>query len=309
LRYSRQLASVVFLITAGASVAGADTMAYGMTTLGFEWGTLDLNTGVYSSVGPTYFASTSLGGVGVENGRYYAAGWTSSQAEFGTFNSLLQIDPSSGSVVLGTYQSLPLYQFDSAPGKLGSNANSLYFLINNPISPLKLTAENELFSVNGSNGQATSIGQPNLPASASVYALSVSTDSPSLYALVANTSVTPDLVLYGIDPTTGAVTLIGDTSIAVPSSSAALLFENGTLWATVDSVEYTLNPTTGSDTFLANLTLPQFYSLTDTIGGLAPDVSSSTPPPASAPEPSTWSIILLGAGSVAIFFRRRCAMS
>lgn len=290
---ARALPVLALMTIASCGVtAKGDSLAYA-ETIGGNVGTLDLNTGVYTYTGTSLFGSEGgIEGLGVQGGNVYEAVAIS--------------DPSSMTNSLDVDQIVP-HAFSTANtgnlllGSFGSNANGLYFLGSVNGSPMSL------YSILASNTYPlpTTIGQVNLASSISFEALSSNTSSTALYALATN-GPTGDFFLYQISPTTGAATLIGDTSIANPGAASfeqgALVFENGTLWMTLGSAEYTLNTTTGQTTFVTDLT--GFPVGGNIVQGLAPDVTSNVSPPTGTPEPSSLSMLVLSAG-VALYARKR----
>ena len=73
-------ATLLFL----TSAAFADDFAYDFTGSN-QWGTIDLNTGVFTQLGNT---GTLLAGIGTLNGNYYGGQWGGS--------TLYQVNPANG---------------------------------------------------------------------------------------------------------------------------------------------------------------------------------------------------------------------
>ncbi len=107
--------------------------------------------------------------------------------------------------------------------------------------------------------------------------------------------------LYVIDPSSGAMTLVGNVGVSVGSPSGGLTFgPDGTLYATLDDKLYTLSTLTGTAT-PAGSADPSTYTGFNTISGLAFVTST-------VPEPSSIISLTLGAAGVlglSLWQRRR----
>ncbi len=238
----------VILLVALASAARADDIAY-MINAQNQFGTIDLNSGNFSLIGissmPTYVSA----GLGVAGGKIYTAPYTG--------NTLYQVNPTNGTLTSVGNGLLQYYALGSTTS--GLFALGVYTSANN--GPLF-----NLYSVDPSSGAATLIGPVGAIGPSSAWSLS--TGSSTLY-LVDNFN------LYSLDTNSGAATRIGGAS-ETNLTSAALVYENGTLYAGVDSCNppcnvsvWTLNTASGASTYVADA------SNTGLFRGLAPIVPPS----------------------------------
>lgn len=199
--------TLLFLLS--GAVLKADNIAF-MGTITGEFGTVDLNTGVFTLLGNS---GVTLAGMAVANHTLYGSSYHTSTGV------LYSIDPTNGSpTVIGT-SSLNIDDF-------GSTTSGLY----------AVGFDTNLYSINASTGAATLIGPTGLSFG---YWRSLSTNSSTLYfADGAN--------LYTLSTTTGAATLIGYMG---GPQIGAMVQEGGFLWGGENlpglSVD-TLNTTTGA---------------------------------------------------------------
>ena len=231
--------TLLFLLS--ATVLMADNLAY-MTTETNQFGTIDLNTGVFSLRG---ILSVTYAGMVVESGKLFGA-----DLHTGVGN-LYTINPANGAPTLVGASSLDIDTFGSTTGggmfAVGVDAN--------------------LYSINSSTGAATLIGPTGI-GFGSWRQLS-NNASALFYADGVN--------LYTINTSTGAATLVGSLG---GQELGAMVEEGGILWGgqnTGGLFVDTVNPVTGLATPIVGVTgtTTAFYSL-------APDVSvSPTPEPSS----------------------------
>jgi hypothetical protein len=217
------------------------------------FGTVDLNTGAFTSLGNI---TTGVTGLGVAGGNLYTVANGS--------DTLESINTSNGALTAVGNSGVAMSNF-------GSTTTALYFI--NGFTQ-------DLYSIDPVTAAATLIGSTGL--TPGVAGTALSTNSGTL-----------DLdwqgSLYTINTTTGAATLVGDNVLS--SSVYALLFEGGTLYAGVDACPAaelcidTANPGTGALTQGANTVLTQG------ILGLAPDPLSAAT--TGTPEPATWSLVAI----------------
>ncbi|HEX4809643.1 MAG TPA: PEP-CTERM sorting domain-containing protein [Bryobacteraceae bacterium] len=275
-----------FVSTAGITLTPgtlqADTIAYALP--GSTFGTVDLNTGIYTPTTTT--GAGQAQGLGVYNGNLYG--------DDHQFTDLIQINPTTGAV---TSAPTP-YNLNEAG--FGSTTAGLFLI--------QAGTPTNLYSINPTTGAATLIGPTGITAGGGNGALSVSNDSGALYWAVQSLSVAGEWSLYSLNTSTGAATLLG-TTLDNPNAGGpglgdgevnALLLEGGTLWAEFGN---NTGPTIGTiNTTNAAATVLEAESQTgggqQNFVGLAPDPLSPTSPPPTVPEPAT--LALLGAGLGAI---------
>jgi len=253
-----------------AAAAQGSPIAYAFVgEEGGYFGTIDLGTGIFTSIS---VESTEIRGLGVVGGNLYGA------AEFTT----------------------TLYQFNTTTGGLtaiGSSgvAGINYDLMGSDLSTLYAVDTNgNLYSVNPATGAATLIGPIGVGL---VGNQGLSDNSSTLYL-----SDGPNL--YTLNTTTGAATLVGSFGFTVGGvggvNMGALLLDGGTLYGGENSPSdaiYTIDPTTGASTPGPAVTGDMGYGII----GLAVLNSTSTPEPAA--------ILLVGAGLVALIIRRQSTLS
>jgi hypothetical protein len=207
----------VALSIASAAAFAADNIAY-MGTVAGEFGTIDLNTGVFSILGNS---GQTLAGMAVTNGMLYAS-------SYHVPGKLFTVNPANGSVTLvGNSTSLVYDDF-------GSTTSGLY----------AIGTDAALYSINSTTGAETFIGPTGLTFGSW---RALSTNSNTLY--FANG---PNL--YTINRNTGAPTLVG--SMGGPQIGA-LVEGDGQLYGGADSPSLqvaTLNITTGLATIGPSLT-------------------------------------------------------
>jgi hypothetical protein len=207
------VAVMLVFVLASAGAVMADNIAYEATGSN-DFGTVDLNTGVYTEIGNM---GLRLSGLGVANGVIYGGGYYGS-------STLYSVNPTSGALTAVGMGSI-------AYGLTGSTLTGLYAVDNSGAN---------LYSVNPSTGATTIIGPTGI--SFSGYS-GFSTNSSTLY-LTTGTS------LYTVNTSTGAATLVGSTGAGI----GALVTESGVLYGGVESPlsVQTVNPATGALTFVAN---------------------------------------------------------
>jgi hypothetical protein len=210
---------VVAGIAAAAALAQgtaqADTTVYGAASSG-GFGTIDLNTGVFSSVGNLTFEPAGLGEVG---STVYTTGYGS--------DTLYSVNTTTGAASLIS-SSLP------AVSLFGSTNSSLY----------EVTTGGELYSVS-TGGATTAIGG-GLGVALSGWR-NLSAGGSTLY-------LTDGGSLYSVNTSTGAATLVG--LLGSSAANSALVFANNTLYgADANNTKIdTINTSTGAATLGATIT-------------------------------------------------------
>jgi len=265
--------STLFLM-ATLVAARADTVAFVGSSTG-AFGTIDLNNGVFTSIGQ--FESTnnipqSVDGLAVLNGSMFASEATNGTAH----GTLFTVNPTNG-VLTAVGPDTGLYYLS-----FGSTTSGLFAV---GFDPNSASRPWNLYSLNPSTGAATLIGPTGLGSGTGFIRGALSTNSGALFFADDNNGE-----MYTLNTSTGSPTLLG--AFGGNTTIGALLLEDGTLYGgdnfhnTLDNI----NPATGaagigpvSGVFQAD----QGY-----IYALAPSV---TTPPASTPEPATWSMICAGA--------------
>jgi hypothetical protein len=248
----------------------ADQLAYllggqGGPTQAF--GTVDLNTGAFTSLGTI---SSGVTGLGVAGGTLYT--------DDNGSDTLESINTSNGALTAIGVSGVAMSNF-------GSTTAGLYFIDG---------FTQDLYSINRLTAAPTLIGSTGL--SLGVAGTALSTNSGTLYLDWQGS-------LYTVSTTTGAATLVGNNVLS--SSVYALLFEGGTLYGGVDNCPPsaqlcidTVNTGTGALTQGANTVLTQG------ILGLAPDPLTTAT--VGTPEPATWSLLAIALVAL-LFWRRRLA--
>jgi uncharacterized protein (TIGR03437 family) len=243
------LLAIGVLATLPASVQ-ADNLAYmlGTAALGVEnpFGTVDLNTGVFTLIGN--MGSGGYDGLAVANGILYTE-QNGLLYSVNTTNANLTLIGGLSGHNLGTF---------------GSTTTGLYSVANAPSSEVTT-----LYSINPETGAVTTIGPiganavPNGLGSGVI----LSVGSSTLYMEFDNT-------LYTINTTTGAATEVRATDSNGVGTSA-LLFENGTFYIGNGAAGIgTMNATTGQVT-----SGPPISGGPSSAIGLAPDpLPAGTPP-------------------------------
>ena len=260
-----------FILLPGIQPAArADALAY-IVTQTDQFGTIDLNTGVFTGIGNM---GQQLSGLGVSGGNLFGG--------VSDTGNLYQVNPANGALTLigaGTINYLAT----------GSTTSGLYAVG----GPGTAGSALSLYSINAGTGAATLIGATGLDISTTVVdTLGISTGSGTLYLTFGPSFSTG--TLYSVNVATGAATSIGSTTGA--DALAAEVFENGTLYggsnisggSFVDSV-YTLNASTGAGTFLA-----------DESGGATRFDGLAPGPLAAVPEPGSPLLMLTCCGAIVL---------
>jgi hypothetical protein len=225
-----------------ASALEADSIAYAGSNTG-AFGTFDLNTGAFTSLGNS---GQTLSGMAVAGGSLFAASYHTTNA------TLFSVNPANGALTsIGSASGVNIDDF-------GSTTAGLY--------AVSFGATQNLYSINPSSGAATLIGPTGLGYGSW---RGLSTNSGTLYfADGAN--------LYTLNTTTGAATLVG--AFGGSAEMGVLLTEGGVLYGgddTHDTID-TINTSTGAATVGPSSGLPgSFY-------GLAPNpipTPNTTPEP------------------------------
>ena len=213
------LGLVLFLSAQNA--ARADSIAY-ITTGSDQFGTIDLDTGVFTQIGNM---GMLLSGLGVSGGNLYGG------ANLG--NTLYEVNPATGALTAVGTGSLTY-------AGTGSTTAGLYAL--NCLAGCGVSPPRDLYSVDPTTGAANLIGSTGL--GQDTVASGMSSGSGTLY-------LTYDSDLYSLNTATGAATLIGNTGVG---AFGALVFEDGVLWggSVTNNAVYTLNTSTGAATFVTN---------------------------------------------------------
>jgi hypothetical protein len=257
-RFSKLAAGIACLIVGGLcidganSVAKADNIAY-MGDNGGNFGTIDLNKGVFSLLGKTAIGglpqfTEPLSGMAEANGTLYGASEGTNDN-----GQLYTIDPANGTLTrVGT----TLISYDD----FGSTTTGLYAVDSSGV----------LYSINAATGKANSIGSIGITLGGFC---GLSNNDSSLYFANGNN-------LYTLNTTTGAATLIG-SGLGNSIQLGVLLQENGTLyggaWAPGQAVD-TVDPGTGAATIGPDLT--GTVDASDKFAALAPyPVSAAVPAP------------------------------
>ncbi len=250
-------------------MSSTDALAYEATGPGDLFGVIDLNTGVFTSVGST---GQTLAGLGSYNGTIYGGAYHG--------NTLYSIDTSTGALTaIGT-------------GNIGSN----YLLLGSTTSGLYGMGWNDvLYSIDPATGAATEIGSTGLPIGG---VMGMSAGGNTLYVTYNNS-------LYALNTTNGSGTLVATTTEG-EAGFGALVSVGGVLYggayngaATPDV--YVLDPETGAATFVA--ASPSTPSTSGVAGfyGLAPVVAAVTPTVALKIDNTDVNVVN-GTGTVTFFF-------
>jgi|CZKS01.1.fsa_nt_gi hypothetical protein len=258
--WTRTIVTGFILLVGLQSAARADINAY-MITVSADFGKLDLNTGVYTSIGPTvavagtFPGTRSLAGIGEIGSTLYGV------CEGCGEEALYTIDPTTGSLtqvgIDGSY----------IPVGFGSTLTGLY----------AVDFSKNLYSVNPVTGAAHFIGSTGV-ATGSDYTLS--TNSGTLYFASA-------AELYTLNLTTGLATLVGPTG---GPQFGGLVTEGSVLYGgeyPLPKEVDTLN--TGTGAAASQVPPAPLTGTTSDFAGLA-----AIPATSSVPEPRTVSWLLLG---------------
>jgi hypothetical protein len=204
---------------------------------GNQFGTIDLSTGVFSSLGQTEIggnplAAVALSGLAEANGTLYGA-----DEGINNNGGIYTINPSNGALASVGATGLSIDNLGSTPTGL--------FVVDTSLN---------LYSINPGTGAATLIGSTGI---ASRGFTALSTNANLLYFANGNG-------LYTLNTTTGAATLIGSLGSGPPPQDAviqlsALLQENGTLYGASEEFSpslsvNTVDPLTGAATIGPDIT-------------------------------------------------------
>ena len=270
-RFGKLIGSIACFIAAGlcldgaSTVAKADNIAFMGTNTG-DFGTVDLNTGVFSFLGTTSFNlhAQALAGMAEANGVLYGA-------PVGQ-GGLYTINPTTGALTAVGGAAI-IYD------DLGYTTTGFY----------AVGQDANLYSINPATGAATLIGPTGLGFGTW---RGLSTNSNSLYFADGSD-------LYTLNTTTGAATLIGPFGGSI--EIGALVQEGGFLYGgeeTPSRLVDTLDTTTGAAT-----TGPGLTGTTGTFFALAPYPLQPSPSP--VPEPGTLSLLGASIAALAMLRRRK----
>ncbi len=236
-------AALVFMMVAVLTLAAkADDIAY-METGASEFGTIDLNTGVFTLIAPN---PIRVGGLAEFGGNFY--GWGDGA------NTVYKFDPSTG-----TETSVGNGTLVSGFGNMASGANGLF--------GIDAAGSGNMYSIDPTTGAPTFVG-----GGLDGYRGIGNGVGDTIY--VTFDDGLGGSILYSVNTHTAARTLIGNTGVKL---IGATVWVNGTLWAgTSQGKIYTLDPNTGIGTFVANLsgTSGDFW-------GLGVISQTTTPEPSS----------------------------
>ena len=225
----------------------ADVFAYEITGPGSDlFGVIDLNTGVFTSLGDT---GQTLAGLGSYGGVIYGA------PDHG--NTLYTVNTSTGALT-----AIGAGNIGGGYALLGSTTAGLY----------ALGWDDALYSINPVTGAATDLGSTNIPFGT---VMGISAGSNTLY-------VTTDNSLYALSTINGSATLIGSTTEG-ETGFGALVTVGGVLYGGAYGAStpdiYALNPQTGAATFVAASPSTPFSAGVAGFWGLAPIAQAAPPPP------------------------------
>jgi hypothetical protein len=250
------------LLVLCAGALRADSIAYAGSSTG-QFGTIDLNTGAFTSLGNS---GQTLAGLAVANGSIFA---TSYHTANGT---LFLVNPANGGLTsVGIATGIDYDDF-------GSTTTGLY--------AVSFGTTQDLYSINPSTGAATLIGPTGL-AYGSWRGLS--TNSSALY-------FADGADLYTLNTSTGAAALIGP--FGGSAEMGVLLTEGGVLYGGDDTLNRvdTINTSTGS----ATAGPAPSAGFSGSFYGLAP---FPVPTGTSAPEPGSLLLLAGGIVSCALLRR------
>jgi len=238
----------IFLLGA-SSVAKAAT-AY-MATGGGAFGTIDLNSGVFTQLGLTNLPVAGLAVVGTTL-------YTNAQGTGNNRGQLYSLNPATGALMsIGSPAGIDFTAFGSYDGTLYALDHS--------------SANANLYSINASTGAATLIGPTNTGQGLAGY-WSLSTNSTALYfSLNSN--------LYTLNTSTGHATVVGGLGGGVQGIQVGAMAEiGGVLYGGQDNPApplriVTLNKSNGVATVLSNVTNSP-GSNASAIYGLAPMIQT-----------------------------------
>ncbi len=213
--------SFTFLAALALSTcAFADTMTW-VATGANQFGTLDLNTGSYSTISDLGFIPAGLGEIG---STVYTAD------EGGT--TLYKVNPTNGSTSAVGTSSTSYYAF-------GSTRTGLYMV----------DTVGGLWNINTSTGGSTFIGSTLLLIGSNFYGMS--TGSDNLYFALGD-------AVYSINTTTAKATFVAATT---PNFYGALVDVQDSIYGTTTSgpdQTFRFDTITGNNTFLANASVPGY---------------------------------------------------
>jgi hypothetical protein len=227
-----------------------------------DFGTIDLNSGLYNSIGQTLSGSSplELAGLGELGSTLYGASLATGQGILYTINTTTGALTQQGTAALPNYVAF------------GSTLTTLYAVAEDN------SGNFDLYSVNSTTGAAAEVGALGLKPGGDY---TLSTNSSTLYFTDDSAAFTPSL--YTLSLTTGAATLVGSTGGA---QFGGLVTEGGVLYGGAHNTLQvdTLNTGTGAPTFVSTLD-----GTSSDFDGLA-----AIPATSGVPEPRTVSWLLLG---------------
>jgi hypothetical protein len=239
------LSLAIGIVLPGASSVAKAATAY-VATGGGAFGTIDLDSGVFTQLGLTNVPVVGLALVGTT---LYADG----QGTGNNRGQLYSVNPATGALMsIGSPAGIDFTAFGSCRG-------TLYALDHN-------SANANLYSINSSTGAATLIGPTNTGQPLAGY-WTLSTNSTSLYfSLNSN--------LYTLNTSTGQATVVGGLGSGIQVGAIAEV--GGVLYAGQDNPQpplkiVTLNKGTGAATVLSDVTnspgsnISYIYALSPTI--------------------------------------------
>jgi PEP-CTERM motif-containing protein len=281
-------------LSAFAASASAGSLAY--VENGFQFGTVDLGSGAFNSIGP----GTPEGVTGL------AAGPNGSLLTLSFSGNLESINPANGAVAIVGATGLADCSLLTSP--CGPTAANTIAALGGKIYATDY--QNKLYAVNPLTGATTAIGLTGMPGITFV-PLSTNADGSfnifdeALFAadgklfatfdtgavdiLTPNPTLTPVIApnLYQIDPATGLATLIGPTDFGLSAGVEV----NGTAYAFNAPLRevVTLDLATGKTAFVSDL---------DPAVGI---VTGASP----TPEPASLALAAIGMIGFAVLRRRR----
>lgn len=233
---------VIFFALFSSVCLKADDMAY-VGANGGPFGTIDLNTGAFTSAGNS---GQTLAGLAVANGSIFATSYHVANS------TLYNVNPSNGALTSIGSTGIEVDDFGSTTGGMYAVDTSA-----------------NLYSINSSTGAATLVGSTGLGLGSW---RSLSTNSATLY-------FADGADLYTLNTSTGTPTLVG--AFNGSAEEGALLFEDGFLYGgdNVNNTVDTINTVTGAATLGATSGVGSaFWGLAPYP---VPTPASSTPEPAS----------------------------
>jgi len=266
-------AALVVGAAVGPSTASAGPTVY-VAGNGGEFGTLDLATGDFTSIGTLNPSSdAAIIGMGFgPDGKLYGLDFIQPNA------NLYQIDITNANTTLvGALDHSAYGATADAAGKvyaLSQDNNAVFYTLDPPSTT------------------TTAVGPTGL---AGFFLAAVNSGGTQFFAGGVNLT-TGTVDLYSIDAMTGAATLVGDTGFPVSSG----LFVGDTLYGFDLNVPaiFTIDTTTGAATQVATYNLPN--------GSLVRAAAVPALQLAPVPEPSTLALAAMGAVGLAGAIRRRC---